>query len=509
MVSRVATVAFEGIEARPVDVQVQVASGLVAFVLVGLPDKAVAESRERVRAALTASGLALPAKRIVVNLAPADLPKEGSHYDLPIALGVMAAIGAIPADALDGYCVLGELALDGSLSPVAGVLPAAISAQGRSLGLICPRASGAEAAWAGEAIDILAPQNLIQLANHFKGTQVLRRPEPAIRAADGVLPDLGDIKGQESAKRALEIAAAGGHHLLMAGPPGAGKSMLAARLPSILPPLEPRELLEVSMVHSIAGLLGDGALTDRRPFRAPHHSASMAALTGGGLHAKPGEVSLAHRGVLFLDELPEFSAQALDSLRQPIETGEVVVSRANHRATYPARFQLVAAMNPCRCGRALEAGYACKRAPNEKCMAQYVGRLSGPLIDRFDLLIEVSAVDLNDLLLPPPKERSADVGKRVARARAIQQSRFEALGAPDIRTNAAAPAALVEEIARPDAEGAALLRQAAEKLKLSARAFHRVLKVGRTLADLDGEEHVSRRHLAEAVAMRARALEAV
>lgn len=275
MVSRVATVAFEGIDARPVDVQVQVASGSVAFVLVGLPDKAVAESRERVRAALTASGLALPAKRIIVNLAPADMPKEGSHFDLPIALGIMAAIGAIPQDALDGYSVLGELALDGSISSVAGVLPAAIAAHGRGLGLICPAATGPEAAWAGGEIDILAPLSLIQIANHFKGTQVLRRPEPAIRNADVLLPDLRDIKGQESAKRVLEIAAAGGHHLLMSGPPGAGKSMLAARLPSILPPLGPRELLEVSMVHSVAGILTDGALTDRRPFRSPHHSASM------------------------------------------------------------------------------------------------------------------------------------------------------------------------------------------------------------------------------------------
>jgi magnesium chelatase family protein len=503
MVSRVATVAFEGIEARPVDVQVQVASGAVAFVLVGLPDKAVAESRERVRAALTASGLALPAKRIVVNLAPADLPKEGSHYDLPIALGVMAAIGAIPSDALDGYCVLGELALDGTLSPVAGVLPAAIAAQARSLGLICPKASGPEAAWAGEAIDILAPQNLIQIANHFKGTQVLRRPEPVIRAGGGNLPDLGDIKGQESAKRVLEIAAAGGHHLLMAGPPGAGKSMLAARLPSILPPLEPRELLEVSMVHSIAGLLGEGALTDRRPFRAPHHSASMAALTGGGLHAKPGEVSLAHRGVLFLDELPEFAPQALDSLRQPIETGEVVVSRANHRATYPARFQLVAAMNPCRCGRALEAGYACKRAPNEKCMAQYQGRLSGPFLDRMDLAIEVPAVSAADLVLPPPKEGSRDVARRVAKARDRQRHRYTALGLPETALNATVAATVIEQVAAPDGAGQALIRDAAEKLRLTARGFHRVLKVARTIADLDGVEHVGRLHLAEALSYRA------
>ena len=508
MVSRVATVAFEGIDARPVDVQVQVASGSVAFVLVGLPDKAVAESRERVRAALTASGLALPAKRIIVNLAPADMPKEGSHFDLPIALGIMAAIGAIPQDALDGYCVLGELALDGSISSVAGVLPAAIAAHGRGLGLICPASTGPEAAWAGGEIDILAPLSLIQIANHFKGTQVLRRPEPAIRNADVVLPDLRDIKGQESAKRVLEIAAAGGHHLLMSGPPGAGKSMLAARLPSILPPLGPRELLEVSMVHSVAGILTDGALTDRRPFRSPHHSASMAALTGGGLHAKPGEVSLAHHGVLFLDELPEFSPQALDSLRQPIETGEVNVSRANTRATYPARFQLVAAMNPCRCGHALDPGYTCKRAPNDKCIAQYQGKLSGPLLDRFDLAIEVPAVDLADLLLPSPSEGSAEVLTRVLAARARQSARFAALGLPDIRTNAAAPAALIDEIVKLDAEGTKLVRDAAERLKLTARAFHRVLKVARTLADLDAAEAVTRRHLAEALSLRSRSLTA-
>ena len=506
MVSRVATVSFEGIEARPVDVQVQVASGNVAFVLVGLPDKAVAESRERVRAALTASGLALPAKRIIVNLAPADLPKEGSHFDLPIALGIMAAIGAIPADALDGYTVLGELALDGTLTAVAGVLPTAIAAHGRGQGLICPAASGSEAAWAGEEIDILAPNSLIQIANHFKGTQVLRRPDPVIRKNDAILPDLRDIRGQEGAKRALEIAAAGGHHLLMVGPPGAGKSMLAARLPSILPPLSPRELLEVSMVHSVAGLITEGALTNRRPFRSPHHSASMAALTGGGLHARPGEVSLAHHGVLFLDELPEFSPQALDSMRQPIETGNVSVSRANHRATYPARFQLVGAMNPCRCGKAMDPGFSCKRAPSEKCMSDYTSRLSGPLLDRFDLVIEVPAVDLADLMLPPAKEGSAEVAARVSAARERQIARFEALGLPDIRTNAATPAAALDDIVRLDAAGQALLRDAATRLKLTARAFHRLLKVARTLADLDEAADVGRLHLAEAIAMRSRTL---
>ena len=504
MVTRVATVAFEGIEARAVDVQVQVTPGGVAFILVGLPDKAVGESKERVRAALIASGLALPAKRITVNLAPADLPKEGSHYDLPIALGVMAAIGAIPADALAGYTVLGELALDGSIAPVAGVLPAAIAAYGRGQGLICPAASGPEAAWAARDLDILAPRSLIQLANHFKGTQVMARPEPAVARQSGPLPDLRDIKGQESAKRVLEIAAAGGHNLLMNGPPGAGKSMLASRLPSILPALDPRELLEVSMVLSVAGHLADGELTDRRPFRAPHHSASMAALVGGGLQARPGEISLAHHGVLFLDELPEFQAQALDALRQPMETGEVLISRANHRTVYPANFQLIAAMNPCRCGKATEPGYACHTRPNERCMASYQAKISGPMLDRIDITIEVPALTAADLILPAASEGSAEVAGRVAAARARQSVRYAALGLAGGTTNARCPAALLDEVARPDAAGLALLRSAADAMRLTARGYHRVLRVARTLADLDGDSGVGRIHLAEALSYRSR-----
>ena len=503
MVARVSTVAFEGVEARPIDVQVQIASGNVAFMIVGLGDKAVAESRERVRAALIASGLALPAKRITVNLAPADMPKEGSHYDLPIALGVMAAIGAIPADALSGYTVIGELALDGSVSAVAGVLPAAIGANALGRGLICPAACGAEAAWASADLDILAPRSLIQLANHFKGTQVLTRPEPAMRAAVSGLPDLRDIRGQESAKRALEVAAAGGHNLLMSGSPGAGKSMLAQRLPSILPPLTPRELLEVSMIHSIAGHLAGGALTDRRPFRAPHHSASMAALVGGGVHALPGEISLAHQGVLFLDELPEFHPQALDSLRQPIESGEVAIARANHRIVYPARFQLVAAMNPCRCGHASEPGYACPRGPTTRCAAQYQGRLSGPLLDRFDLTIDVPPVTAADLLLPAPAEGSAEVAARIVAAREIQGARYRALGLLSVGCNAAAPAAALEQVAELDGGATGLLRDAAERMRLSARGYHRVLKLARTLSDLDGGGPVRRPHLAEALSYRA------
>src|SRR5271167_4320937 len=503
MVARVSTLAFEGVETRPVDVQIQIASGAVAFMIVGLGDKAVAESRERVRAALIASGLALPAKRITVNLAPADMPKEGSHYDLPIALAVMAAIGAIPHDALDGFAVIGELALDGTISAVAGVLPAAIAANAAGKGLICPAPCGPEAAWASADLEILAPRSLIQLANHFKGSQVLSRPEPALRSVAGPQPDLRDIKGQESAKRALEIAAAGGHNLLMNGAPGSGKSMLAQRLPSILPPLTPRELLEVSMIHSVAGALAGGELTDRRPFRAPHHSAPMPALVGGGSHARPGEISLAHNGVLFLDELPEFQAQALDALRQPLETGEVAIARVNHRVTYPARFMLIAAMNPCRCGRADEPGYACRRGPATRCAADYQARISGPLIDRIDLHIEVPAVTAADLILPPPAEGSREIAERVALARDRQAARYAAIGLPHLRSNATASGAVLEDVARPDAHGLALLREAADAMRLSARGYHRVLRVARTLADLDGAEKVGRVDLAEALSYRA------
>ncbi|WP_420960441.1 YifB family Mg chelatase-like AAA ATPase [Brucella sp. IR073] len=500
MVSRVSTVAFQGIEAVPVDVQVMIAPGKMGISIVGLPDKAVAESRERVQAALHASGLSMPPKRVTINLAPADLPKEGSHYDLPIAVGLMAALGALPGDALQSFVVLGELSLDGTISAVAGVLPAAIGANRQDKGLICPHACGPEAAWAGAEIEILAPRSLIALANHFRGTQVLSRPEPAMRLKADDLPDLADIKGQETAKRALEVAAAGNHNLLLVGPPGSGKSMLAQRLPSILPPLSPRELLDVSMIASIAGELAGGKLSDRRPFRAPHHSASMAAMVGGGIRAKPGEVSLAHNGVLFLDEFPEFTPQVLDSLRQPLETGECMIARVNHRVSYPAQIQLIAAMNPCRCGMAGEPGHRCARGP--RCQADYQARISGPLLDRIDLRIEVPAVSAADLIRPSQAESSKTVAERVARARAIQKRRYEALGLPHISTNAHCSPSLIEEIAAPDSGGLALLREASEQMKFSARAYHRILKVARTLADLDGADKVGRLHLAEAIAYR-------
>jgi len=500
MVAHISTVAFIGVDARHVDVQVQMASGLPAFTVVGLPDKAVAESRERVRAALSSVGLALPPKRITVNLAPADLPKEGSHYDLPIAVGLLVAMGVLPGMETERFTVLGELALDGGLTAVAGVLPAAVEALAADRGIICPEACGGEAAWAGN-VEVLAPATLLTLVNHFKGLQVLTPPEPRLADPPMRHVDLKDIKGQEVAKRALEVAAAGGHNLLMLGPPGSGKSMLAARLPGLLPPLDPTEALEVSMIASVAGALTDGRITRERPFRDPHHSASMAALIGGGQRANPGEVSLAHLGVLFLDELPEFSRPVLDGLRQPLETGEAVVARANAHVTYPARVQLVAAMNPCRCGHLADPARACNRAP--RCARDYQSKISGPLFDRIDLHVDVPEVSAADLSLPPAAEDSAAVAARVGAARALQSARYRQKSKNlKVRTNADADGELLEAVARPDEAGATLLHQAAERMKLSARGYHRVLRVARTLADLEGAKGVGRTHIAEALSYR-------
>ena len=499
MVARVVTVAFQGVEARRVDVEVQLTGGEQVMVVVGLGDKAVAESRERVRGAFTGLGLAMPGKRIVVNLAPADLPKEGSHYDLPIALAVMGAMGVIPPDALNGWVAVGELSLDGTISPVAGVLPAAVAAGAMDLGLICPEPCGAEAAWAG-GTRVIAPRSLIGLINHFRGTQLLSEPRPGPIVDGGRIPDLREVKGQEQAKRALEIAAAGGHNLLFSGPPGSGKSMMAQRLPGILPPLSPAELLETSMVHSVAGLIARGELTRARPFRAPHHSASMAALTGGGLKAKPGEVSLAHNGVLFLDELPEFSAQALDSLRAPLETGEVMVARANAHIRYPARVQLVAAQNPCRCGHGGPGKGYCGKAP--RCQRDYQGRVSGPLIDRIDLQIDVPPVSAADLALPPPSEGSAEVAARVAAARQGQVDRANGWpsGAPPL--NAMADGDFLEKAAGLDEAARSLMARAADAGHLTARGWTRALRLARTIADLEGATSVKRLHVAEALIYR-------
>ena len=489
---RTESAAFEGACAKPVEVQVQLAGGTPTFVVVGLADKAVAESRERVRAAFAAIGLSLPSKRLIVNLAPADRPKEGSHFDLPIAMGLLSALGVLPPDMLEDHLAMGELGLDGSIAPAPGALPAAMLAAERGRGFICPEACGPEAAWAGGDLPILAPGSLIQLINHFKGGQVLARPAPGQLDEDNTAPDLRDVRGQETAKRALEVAAAGGHNLLMVGPPGSGKSMLAARAPGLLPPLDAEELLEVSMIQSVAGLLDRGRLSRTRPFRAPHHSASMAAMVGGGVRVRPGEASLAHHGVLFLDELPEFHPQVIDSLRQPLETGEIAVARANARITYPAQFQLIAAMNPCRCGWAGETGQACGRGP--KCAQSYQARISGPLLDRIDLQIDVPPVTPADLALPPAGEGTAEAAARVQAARKAQLDR----GGLNARLKGEA----LDRIAKPDSDGQALMAKASEAMGLTARAYHRVLKVARTIADLDGAVGVRRIHVAEALSAR-------
>lgn len=492
MVALVKTVAYLGLEARAVEVQCQVAPGMPRFTVVGLPDKAVSESRERVQSALSAMGLALPPKRITINLSPADLPKDGSHYDLPIALALLAAMGVTDAEQLGDWIAVGELSLDGRIVASPGVLIAALHASEAGTGLICPAEQGPEARWAS-GVPVLAPRDLFSLLGHLKGSLVLSEPPPGEVVAARIGADLKQVKGQETAKRALEIAAAGGHNLLMVGPPGSGKSLLASCLPGILPELSPPEALEVSMVQSVAGTLEAGRISRARPFRAPHHSASMAALTGGGLKVRPGEVSLAHLGVLFLDELPEFQRPVLDSLRQPLETGKVDVARANAHVTFPARVQLVAAMNPCRCGYAGDPARNCNKYP--RCVGDYQARLSGPLLDRIDLHVHVAAVSAVDMALPPPAEGSVDVARRVAAARAVQVSR-------GVRSNAELEGDRLDTFATPDEPGRALLLQAAEKLRLSARGYTRMLRVSRTIADLAGAETVNRVHIAEALSYR-------
>jgi magnesium chelatase family protein len=497
MTARAYTVAFEGVEARIVEVQCALSAGVPAFNLVGLPDKAVSEAKERVRAALQSMSIALPSKRITINLSPADLPKEGSHFDLPIALALLAALDIIPRDEVENVVALGELSLDGRLMPVIGALPAAMAAAVEDRALLCPKACGAEAAWVG-ATEVLAAASLDEVVRHYTGQSPLTPAEAGEVQPHDFSRDLREVKGQERAKRALEIAAAGRHHALMVGTPGSGKSMLAARLPGILPPLSATEALETSMIHSLAGLLTEGGISRQRPFREPHHTASMAAIVGGGKGAKPGEISLAHNGVLFLDEFPEFPRAVLETLRQPIETGTVMVARANAHIRYPCRFLLIAAANPCKCGYLSDPARACARVP--LCGDDYLGRISGPLMDRFDLRVEVPPVGYSDLDLPASGETSATVAARVATARDVQARRFQ--DHPDARVNADLEGALLDQVATPDTEGKALIARVAERFGLSARGYHRVLRVARTIADLDGAAQVRQPHVAEAISFR-------
>jgi magnesium chelatase family protein len=499
VVTRIHSVAFSGIEATPVEVQVHVGGGLPAFTIVGLPDKTVAESRERVRAALQSMGIALPPKKLLINLAPADVQKEGSHFDVPIALGLLAALGYFPADAAAEYVALGELALDGQMLPVSGVLPAAMAAIAQGRGIICPQSNGAEAVWAGD-VSVLAAPSLLALMNHVKGLQILARPELTAMQSPAPRYNFSEVRGQEFAKRALEVAAAGGHNVLMMGPPGAGKSMLAQCMAGILPPLTAEEMLEVNLIGSVAGNVMKEGFQNTRPYRDPHHSASPASMVGGGRRALPGEISLAHLGVLFLDELPEYPRAVLESLRQPLEAGEVSIARAEAHVRYPARFQLIAAMNPCRCGYLGDAARACSKAP--KCGEEYQSKLSGPLLDRIDMHLEIPAVETLAMFAPAAAEPSAAIAARVAQARAVQQKRFAQLNII-ARTNSEISGDALQAATPMEAAAKTLLEEATRNWHLSMRGVTRILRVARSIADLAQSDTLLRPHLAEALSYRA------
>lgn len=500
MGSIVQTIAFQGVDVLKINVEVQITGGLVAFPIVGLPDKAVAESRERIRGALQSIGLGIPSRRIIVNLSPAAVQKEGTHYDLPMALGLLEVMGILPKNRLEGYYVMGELGLNGSIQSVPGILPAAITAFQDGKSLICPYEGAQEATWV-EGLQVIGVPTLMSLLNFLDGKQMLTPPQGLFQPRPKKEKDWSDIRGQKLTKRALEIAAAGGHNVLMIGSPGTGKSMLAERFSTILPPLSPNEALEISMIYSLSGLLSEGRLLYERPFRAPHHSASLPALVGGGIRAKPGEVTLAHRGVLFLDELPEFARNTLESLRQPLESRQVVVARANNHCTYPASFQLIAAMNPCPCGYLGDTRRWCAKAP--QCGQHYIKKLSGPLLDRIDLHMDVPSVSLSDLDNQKDEESSAVVAKRVLAARAYQHKR-----GGDVKefTNSDIPAASVEALCCLTAEAKSLLQKAFEKFNLSLRSCHRIIRVSRTIADLEGEGSVGPHHMSEALGLRCRGL---
>ncbi len=484
--------ALDGMNAPPVTVEVHLANGLPSFTLVGLPEAEVKESRDRVRAALQNARFEFPARRITVNLAPADLPKESGRFDLPIALGILAASGQIPADKLGQYEFAGELALTGELRPIRGALAMTFSAAHSGRIFVLPRENAPEAALVKGAT-ILPATSLLAVCAHLAGHELLSPFNDAPESVAPDYPDFSDVKGQTHVKRALEIAAAGGHSVIMAGPPGTGKSMLAGRFPGILPPMTDSEALEAAALQSLGSGGFDTRYWRRRPFRSPHHTASGVALVGGGSNPKPGEISLAHNGVLFLDELPEFDRRVLEVLREPLESGTITISRAARQADFPARFQLVAAMNPCPCGYLGHANGKCRCTPDQ--VARYRGKISGPLMDRIDLHIDVPALPEDELTGQAQGESSAAIRTRVTLARTRQLERQG-------KANAVLNTKEIDRWCTPDAAGAALLKQAISRLNLSARAYHRILKIARTIADLAGAENLSTQHIAEAIQYR-------
>ena len=496
MVAKIKTFTFVGVEPVDVNVEVKLSSGIVAFNIVGLPDKAVNEAKERIRSAIYSIGLSFPAKRITINLSPADLSKEGSYLDLPMALGLLVEMDVIKQESVDNFVVLGELSLDGSINKVNGILPSAIKANEKELGIICPKSCGSEALWADENLNIIAVDNLLTLINYLNGIGEIERPALNKKLDNCKYPDFKDVYGQKIAKRAIEIAAAGGHNLLMIGPPGTGKSMLAERILGILPDLTPKEILEVNTINSIAGNITDGELTNKRPFMSPHHSCSMPAMVGGGSKPKPGQITLAHNGVLFLDELPEFTPQVLDSLRQPLETGKVSIARATQHITYPADFQLIGAMNPCRCGYYGDVRKQCKRAPI--CAQEYQNKISGPLLDRFDLFVDVAGIDIfAEKSNASKNEPSSVIKQRVEKARQIQYERYKNYDYKPI--NGRANSELIEKFMQLDDKCEQLLQVANQRFRFSIRSYNKIIKVARTIADLSNSENIKEEHIAEAL----------